>query len=125
MHHRPVNTSYRFHKYLMYAVQYCTFAHNFTWSKMVNIFTGEVQAKFAKLKTSYQREAKKISSTPSGSCGGVRPKWEYLEACSFMSPPDEQSITEGSYTLPSGQQVSSVYGIISINIHYIDIHNLN
>ncbi|KAK4309872.1 hypothetical protein Pmani_018518 [Petrolisthes manimaculis] len=51
-----------------------------------NISTAEVLKKFTYLRGDFQKMWRKVTCTPSGSCGNVTPKWEYFSAYSFLKP---------------------------------------
>ncbi|XP_076029495.1 uncharacterized protein LOC143018192 [Oratosquilla oratoria] len=69
--------------------------HEFPELAAINLTGGDVQARFAIVKGCFQREVKKIHNTP-GLSGGVRPKWEFFDACSYMLPHNEWSATTAS-----------------------------
>ncbi|XP_068216459.1 uncharacterized protein [Palaemon carinicauda] len=46
----------------------------------------DVQKKFGTLKSTFQRELRKIQSALNGSAGTVETRWEYFRSCSFMLP---------------------------------------
>ncbi|KAG0721640.1 hypothetical protein GWK47_046073 [Chionoecetes opilio] len=42
--------------------------------------------RFVYLRGHFQKQLRKVEKTPSGSGGTVTPKWEYFEACTFLTP---------------------------------------
>lgn len=73
--------------------------------KDVGLTEDDVQQKFAKLKTTFQREVKKIHCTKSGSGEYYEPKWKFFNSLSFMLPRELQYLTTSSYSSPLSCQI--------------------
>ncbi|KAG0711266.1 hypothetical protein GWK47_020992 [Chionoecetes opilio] len=48
--------------------------------------SADVMFRFVYLRGHFQKQLRKVEKTPSGSGGTVTPKWEYFEACTFLTP---------------------------------------
>lgn len=58
-------------------------------------------AKFGYIRGHFQKQLRKIEKTPSGSGGKVTPKWEYFQACSFLTPVYTNMESSSSFELPA------------------------
>ncbi|XP_064096689.1 uncharacterized protein LOC135208438 [Macrobrachium nipponense] len=77
----------------------------------------DVQRKFGTLKSTFQRELRKIQCTPSGSAGAVEPKWEYFKSCSFMIPVNSCTPRRTSFDTSEPQEPETLVLSISSE-HY-------
>ncbi|XP_064077738.1 uncharacterized protein LOC135195418 [Macrobrachium nipponense] len=73
----------------------------------------DVQRKFGTLKSTFQRELRKIQSTPSGSAGSVELKWEYFKSCSFMIPVNSCTPRRTSFDTSEPQEPETI--VLSIS----------
>lgn len=60
-----------------------------------------VLSKFAYFRGHFQKQLRKVLTTPSGSGGKVTPRWEYFQACSFLMPVYSNLATASSCQLQS------------------------
>ncbi|KAK4295910.1 hypothetical protein Pmani_031555 [Petrolisthes manimaculis] len=70
----------------------------------INLNAGDVQAKFATIKGSFQREVKKLQNIPTGLRSGIKLRWQFFKACLFMLPHYDVYSTTATFTLPPSKE---------------------
>ncbi|XP_050707221.1 uncharacterized protein LOC126992513 [Eriocheir sinensis] len=73
-----------------------------------NLTADDVVARFAHLRSHFQKQLQEIDEAPLGSAGRCMTRWEYFEACSFLLPVYCHDMGVSNFQLPSshtGDQV--------------------